>query len=348
MGSMQTLINVSIEEIRSRSLALSKESGSTFLGALVRSVPSRKVLHVGASGSGDVDATLPEGGEYIALQTPAFPIANPGAKVLTGSGLDLRDFNGKDLRGLDLLVIRSEPSYALVFSILALYRQFLEPNALVVIEGIHANQEMESLWRDLPFEKVEVEKEWGLLRIASASSQEAVDFFRLRMALYQRPRRPSLGPLDGYATHYAVLAACVARTRGPVLELGCGNYSTPMLHLLCKDRRLVSLDNTAEWIESYRELRSSLHEMHFVEDWEECRWIDEGFWDVVFVDHSPPERRIRELRRLMHRARHIVVHDTEDPCYLFESVLPDFKYRYDYRLLDPWTSVLSNFEPFVP
>lgn len=316
-----------LNDVHSRALAQLKDSD--YVGALLRVVEPRKVLQIGKAGLRD-------------------PLPTEWVCFSAADGLDLSVFQGSDVRGLDVLHLRAEPSYATVFSLFALYRQFLTPHSIVIVEGIDSNDEMRQFWRDLPFEKLEGPEGIGLVQLGSITSPACVEFFRLRMALYQRPRRRTHGTIDGYATHYAVLAACVARTQGPVLELGCGNYSTPMLHLMCRDRKLVSLDNTPEWLSNFSELRTPRHEIHQVDRWDDCKWIDEGFWDVVFVDHSPPERRILELRRLMHRARYIVVHDTEDPCYLYESVFPDFKHRYDYRLLDPWTTVLSNFEPFLP
>ena len=156
--------------------------------------------------------------------------------------------------------------------------------------------------------------------------------------------------MDPWGTHFPILAACVARTKGPVLELGCGWYSTFMLHLLCSPgkRRLVSLEARREWLEKFKDLRTDSHELHRVEDMDRFTLIDEVDWDVALVDHSPGTRRVREIERLKKRARHIVVHDTEDPSYGYEKILPRFKYRYDYKRLTPWTSVVSDFEPFVP
>lgn len=154
--------------------------------------------------------------------------------------------------------------------------------------------------------------------------------------------------MDRTSTHFPILAAVVARTTGPVLELGCGDYSTPMLHLLCRDRRLVSLEADAGWLARFADLASERHELVRVADWAGAEILDCGEWDVALVDHAPGNRRVPEIRRLMHRARFIVVHDTEDPGYGYESVLPEFTHRFDYKRLDPWTTVVSMFEEFVP
>lgn len=62
---------------------------------------------------------------------------------------------------------------------------------------------------------------------------------------------PNLMPLNiswKHSTHLAVLMEAVRRTAGPVLELGVGLYSTPVLHWLCypTNRRLVSYDSDAQ------------------------------------------------------------------------------------------------------
>ena len=35
--------------------------------------------------------------------------------------------------------------------------------------------------------------------------------------------------MDQYATHQRLLVAAVMQTEGPIVEMGCGNYSTPLL-----------------------------------------------------------------------------------------------------------------------
>ena len=51
-------------------------------------------------------------------------------------------------------------------------------------------------------------------------------------------------PSDG--SHLPVLIKMVLMTDGPILELGTGFFSTPVLHWLCaeKKRKLVSYDSS--------------------------------------------------------------------------------------------------------
>ena len=148
-----------------------------------------------------------------------------------------------------------------------------------------------------------------------------------------------------YGTHYPVLAAAVQRTQGPVLELGCGHFSTPMLHLLCMEqkRRLVTVESDHEWMEKFHDMRSPWHTfVHVAEtDWDSLTFIDTERWGVAFIDHRPVLRRKEDIRRLKDRAEFIVVHDTETPDYQYESILPSFKYRSDWKRYAPWTTVVS-------
>ena len=145
-----------------------------------------------------------------------------------------------------------------------------------------------------------------------------------------------------YGTHLPVLAYFVSKTTGPVLELGSGYYSTPILNLLCKDRLLVTADSNKEWIRRFYSLRNYNHAFFEVDDWSKFDHIDKP-WDVAFVDHAPGERRVVDIERLKNNCKYILVHDSETASYGYEPTLSTFKYRYDYRFFRTWTTVVSNF-----
>ena len=52
-----------------------------------------------------------------------------------------------------------------------------------------------------------------------------------------------------YGTHLVPLMACVVESSGPVLELGCGRWSTPVLRAYClaAKREFVSVDSNRNW-----------------------------------------------------------------------------------------------------
>lgn len=149
--------------------------------------------------------------------------------------------------------------------------------------------------------------------------------------------------MDPYGTHLPILIKALALTRtGPVLELGCGDYSTPILHEACVGRQLLSLDSNVEYVERFASFQGDGHELRWVQSWDAIDLADR-VWDVVLVDHYPAARRGHDIARLADRARFIVVHDSEDRInYGYDSVLPGFRFRYDYKRLHPWTTVVSN------
>lgn len=149
-----------------------------------------------------------------------------------------------------------------------------------------------------------------------------------------------------YGSHLPVLTKLVQETKGPILELGIGLYSTPYLHYAClpTKRKLVSYENEEGWIRYFRDCRSDYHEINYIDDWDKLETDD--FWDIIFVDHHPGFRRSVETKRLADKANYIVIHDSEpqnDPNVKYSEIYPLFKYRLDYTASFPHTTVLSNF-----
>lgn len=157
------------------------------------------------------------------------------------------------------------------------------------------------------------------------------------MSLYE----PQL--LDRYATHLPLLSLAIGATTGPVLEIGCGMYSTFMLHGVCLNRRLVSLETDAAWFRRFAALRSANHELHLGKNYEDFDSLIRGTkWDVVLIDHAPAERRIVDAVKVTD-AKVVIFHDTNwEETYRFSKVFPLFKRLRTDQGLYPWTSVASN------
>ena len=133
----------------------------------------------------------------------------------------------------------------------------------------------------------------------------------------------------------------MAKTSGPVLELGSGITSTPFLFWLCRsqERLFISYDNDKTWI------RNIGYPIKYVSNWDNTK-IDNTHWSVVLVDHQPGERRHIDALRLKDKADYIILHDSgpkEDRYYHYKKIYSSFKYRYDYKKFPPFTTVLSNF-----
>lgn len=158
-------------------------------------------------------------------------------------------------------------------------------------------------------------------------------------------------PKELYGSHLPVLTRLMDVTHGPVLELGMGLYSTPLLHTLCtlQNRFLVSYDSDPVWFEENKKWQNMGHSVIFVPDdkWEEAQFDEMArHWSIAFVDHKPAKRRKDEIKRLAGIATFVIIHDTEpesDRYFKYSWMEKYYKYRYQYSKLRPFTSVWSNF-----
>jgi hypothetical protein len=181
---------------------------------------------------------------------------------------------------------------------------------------------------------------------ARASGQE--DLRAQYNPMYER----SHGFSEGWGTHAPLLAAVVASARpGPVLELGVGRSSSPILVEMCRamGRDLVGLESEKGWISELADL--DYPDVHYMPDWGKLpAWLEgRGRWSVIFVDHGPGEARLPVLQMIRGYAEFIVCHDTHNEGYLpgFEAELDSYKYRHDYTLMMPCTTVVSDVRPYA-
>lgn len=152
-----------------------------------------------------------------------------------------------------------------------------------------------------------------------------------------------------YATHLPALMRACERTRGPILELGLGLFSTPYLHYLSRltGRRVVSYDNHAPWAGLFliAEYNKGQHEVRVVKEWDEAD-IDNTEWAVALVDHEPGSRRTQEIRRLAQRAHYIIAHDSNNRYnreYRYTTIHKLFRWRTDWTDDFRMATVFSNF-----
>ena len=150
--------------------------------------------------------------------------------------------------------------------------------------------------------------------------------------------------MDAYSTHIHPLINCVINTIGPVIEMGTGDFSTPLLHYICKaqDRILYSYDSDEQWISKFYYMRSKKHILQHVTDWDILPYFD--LCGVLFVDHAPGKRRVTDIIRAKDIATYVVVHDSEEKGYKYEPAFSLYKYRYDYKIYHPETTILSDLQ----
>lgn len=75
-----------------------------------------------------------------------------------------------------------------------------------------------------------------------------------------------------YYTHQPMLKFYSERTRKPILELGCGNGSTQLLHEIClaKHIQLFTLESDLKWLDRFREMETKDHAfVHVGDSWTE-------------------------------------------------------------------------------
>jgi len=151
---------------------------------------------------------------------------------------------------------------------------------------------------------------------------------------------------EGYASHSTLLTAAFQVTTGPVLELGTGLGSTPMLHGLCGStkRLLHSVESNRPWFDELTpEYKRDWHTFRFTENFLHLPEYQKE-WGLVFVDHGIINERHVSIMALS-EVPMIVVHDTCHPrLYNYEEAFSHFKFRYDLSLYGPQTSVVSNTE----
>jgi len=159
-----------------------------------------------------------------------------------------------------------------------------------------------------------------------------------------------LSHLWAVGTHLPALLLAVQAAPGPILELGCGGFSTALLHGLSNALRpVVSVESKRGWYDRLKGLASPVHRFVLLQDGNSDDFADEiglRHWAVVFVDGSPADGRAAWIHWARDKADMVVVHDTEPESRKLyagvEEALASYAYRIDFPHALPWTSVVSE------
>ena len=148
-----------------------------------------------------------------------------------------------------------------------------------------------------------------------------------------------------WGSHLVPLMACVTATRGAVLEVGVGHWSTPLLHAYCAaaGRTLISIDEDRAWVERFKEYHIGRHTVEHANYGDYLRKMAEKQFSVVFLDGSPGHTRADQAMLFRESANLIVIHDysgaeVADP---FKAVLDEWPYRAVARF-SPSCLILGN------
>lgn len=152
------------------------------------------------------------------------------------------------------------------------------------------------------------------------------------------------------STHFPILMKIVNQTEGPIIEVGSGMFSTPLLHWMCFEnkRSLTTIERHAHYYDFAKKFKSVNHLVQHVPSIENSSFVYVGKYSIVFIDHSPKKPRTRGDDALLFKdiADYIIVHDCgPDPKekYGYQQLFSQFKFVYHYVKTGAHTTVLSNF-----
>ena len=156
--------------------------------------------------------------------------------------------------------------------------------------------------------------------------------------------------MDPYGTHIPITALALAKTAElfpdlPILECGCGDYSTPMVWTMAQGRPRVVFSADPEWSSKY----ANIVDVVDVPLAGPKEWAPVNFgkgWGLVLMDSEESVvNRARHIPALLEASKVVVMHDAR------EDVIPDAKYYSVFRGFRPWTWIGSNevnVEEWVP
>lgn len=121
-----------------------------------------------------------------------------------------------------------------------------------------------------------------------------------------------------YGSFLPVLEKTLEHFKGNALEFGSGHFSTPFLCEMLKGRELHTFEYNLDWFNTVKDRNyhtDDNHHIHYIEDWKDSFiYNDSSFtnrndWSMVFIDHSPGERRISEVENFINKCDVMVIHD---------------------------------------
>lgn len=91
---------------------------------------------------------------------------------------------------------------------------------------------------------------------------------------------------SGYGTHIRLLASSALATRGDILEMGTGFFSTPMFHEIVENgkdhRMIISAETDSSWVMKFQQYKNHFHQFVLVPVY------SNGIWCPSSEGHSAP------------------------------------------------------------
>lgn len=148
--------------------------------------------------------------------------------------------------------------------------------------------------------------------------------------------------IPGFGSHIPALLPVVLHTQGPILEIGCGDSSTTLLHAICapSQRLLVTAEQNFELMNQFLDLQRIWHQFIHVNTPSDWACVEnDRHWSVVFIDCLPTEKYIGNIERLKKNTDIFVIHSDNT---LQPQILRSFKYQLVYKRYSPWTIIMSD------
>ncbi len=145
--------------------------------------------------------------------------------------------------------------------------------------------------------------------------------------------------MNPYATHIPVLLRCLQGTNGPILEMGSGIYSTPLIAAFARgDRFAMTVEANRRYARRALSMIGSNHRL-LCAPYQDAP-IESTEWDVVLIDHAPAARRQHDLARVAEHSRVVICHDSDGAEYGWDWA--KFLWHWEFQRLTPKTMVLSQ------
>lgn len=112
-----------------------------------------------------------------------------------------------------------------------------------------------------------------------------------------------------WGSYIPALVTAIVKSEGPVLELGVGHFSTPLLHAVCGSlgRLLYSVEENLEWFKAFEKYNVGWHHVIRSNYSEAPRQLK---WGVVFIDQSPGGKcRADSFAQYISISNFVIVHD---------------------------------------
>lgn len=118
-----------------------------------------------------------------------------------------------------------------------------------------------------------------------------------------------------FYTHQPVLLKVLRKSSGAVLELGCGEGSTELIHRYCEkyNREVVTVEHDHSWMSRYiNNYTTEWHKFIHTTNWHNTTdELSKLKWGLVFIDQASWNERVYSFKRLKDCSDYLVLHDCD-------------------------------------